>query len=758
MKVDPWLAAGGAAAFGLSSYFIIIIGAGHSTKTLSLALMAPVLAGVILAFRGKYLKGAAVTGLCLALMLRANHLQIIYYLLMILILFGLFHFWQTVKEKSYERFFKALGALCAAAILAVGTHSTHLMMTYQYSSSSTRGQTELTANAEIQTGGLDKKYITDWSYGVAETWTLLIPKFMGGASVGSLGKDSETYQALKERNIPNAAGIVQSVPVYWGDQPGQSGPVYLGAIMCFLFVLGLFIVKGPVKWWLLSATILSIVLGWGKNFPEIIPYNLEGVIHNPITDFFLDHVPMYDKFRVVSTILVIAQLTVPLLGILALKEVFQSNISKEAVFKKLKLTLGIVGGICLVFAMVPGMFFDFNAAGDARLAQSGWPDYLIEALVLDRESVLQADAWRSLILILITAGGLWMFIKGKLTSKVFFPALIALILVDLILVDKQYLNADDFEKERKTKRSLFIPTQADLTILGREFNGNEKAAILYQQLLEKGEAKKREAKRGQRQLTQEERVNMQFTALNFSSNFRVMNRSVSTFNDATTSYYHKSIGGYHGAKMKRWQELTSEHMARGNQSVMDMMNTKYFILPTQDGALVAQENPGALGNCWFVQDFSIVENADAEIAALTDFSPWELAIVDKRFEDQLKGFVPGPGTGGTIVLEDYKPNKLIYKSDSRKAELAVFSEIYYQPGWNAYIDGELVDHLRVNYVLRAMVIPEGQHEIEFKFEPSLYPIGETISLASSSILLLLLIGLVFFELRGKKLEVEEMEA
>ncbi|MBL4752443.1 MAG: hypothetical protein JKY52_02415, partial [Flavobacteriales bacterium] len=250
MKVDPWLAAGGAAAFGLSSYFIIIIGAGHSTKTLSLALMAPVLAGVILAFRGKYLKGAAVTGLCLALMLRANHLQIIYYLLMILILFGLFHFWQTVKEKSYERFFKALGALCAAAILAVGTHSTHLMMTYQYSSSSTRGQTELTANAEIQTGGLDKKYITDWSYGVAETWTLLIPKFMGGASVGSLGKDSETYQALKERNIPNAAGIVQSVPVYWGDQPGQSGPVYLGAIMCFLFVLGLFIVKGPVKWWL----------------------------------------------------------------------------------------------------------------------------------------------------------------------------------------------------------------------------------------------------------------------------------------------------------------------------------------------------------------------------------------------------------------------------------------------------------------------------------------------------------------------------
>ena len=755
LRLNPWLAAAGAVAFGLSSYFIIIIGAGHSTKTLSLALMAPVLAGVMLAFRGKYLAGGAITGLFLALMVRANHLQIIYYLLIILILYGLFHFWQTVREKSYERFFRALGVLMAAAILAVGTHSTHLLMTYQYSDSSTRGKSELTSNSEIKTDGLDRDYITAWSYGVAESWTLIIPNFMGGASYGSLDKDSETYQVLKERGVPNAANIIKQVPIYWGDQPGQSGPVYLGAIVCFLFVLGLFIVKGPVKWWLLAATVLSIVLGWGRNFPELIPYNMDGVIHNPITDFFLNHVPMYDKFRVVSTMLVIAQLTVPLLAFLALKEVFESKISKVELLKKIKWSVGIMGGITLLFAVIPGLFFDFSANADARLAQSGWPVFLIEALVVDRESILQADAWRSLLLILAIAGGLWLFIKGKLTTKIFYPALIILILFDLGPVDKKYLNSDNFEKVRKAKKSLFTASQADLSILGREFNGNEKAAVLYQSLIEKAEVKKKDARRGNRQLTQEERVDLQFTALNFSSNFRVMNLSLSTFNDATTSYYHKSIGGYHGAKMKRWQELTEFHLGRRNQSVIDMMNTKYFILAGENGQLVAQENPGALGNCWFVKEYQMVEDADAEIAALADFSPWELAIIDKRFEEQVQSVNLSPPTGGTITMEDYKPNELVYKSSSRKDELAVFSEIYYQPGWNAYIDGEPVEHMRANYVLRALVIPMGDHKIEFKFEPALYGIGETISLASSGILLVLLLGAVYLGLKGATVKEEE---
>jgi hypothetical protein len=751
-RVEPWLAAGGAVAFGLSSYFIIIIGAGHSTKTLSLALMAPVIAGVVLAFRGKYLTGAAITGLAMALLVRANHLQIIYYLLMILILYGIFQFWQAAKEKAFKEYFTALGVLCVAAMLAVGTHSTHFMMTYQYSDSSTRGESELTDTTGIKTSGLDKDYITDWSYGVAESWTLLIPKFMGGASTGALDVDSEVYEVLKDRGIQNARKIISQVPIYWGEQPMQSGPVYLGAIMCFLFVLGLLIVKGPVKWWLLSATILSIVLAWGKNFPEFFSYNVDGVIHNPITDFFLDNVPMYDKFRVVSTMLIIAQLTVPLLGILALKEIFQSKISKAELEKKIKISLGIVGGICLVFALMPGSFFEFTSATSENILVNRykWPPFLIEALEVDRKSILQGDALRSLIFIFITAGGLWLYVKGKVTTKILFPLLIALIFFDLVLVDKEYLNADNFEKVTKAKKSLFTPTEADMFILSKEYVGNEEAAILYQKLIEKAEAKKKDAKRGERQLTREERMDLQFTALNFNSNYRVMNLAVSTFNDATTSYYHKSVGGYHGAKMKRWQELTEHHLGRRNQSVMDMLNTKYLIIPTEDRRIIAQENQGALGNCWFVEGYRLVKNADDEIAALGDFSPWELAIVDKRFEEQLKGYKAGPSTGGTITMEDYKPNRLIYKSSSRKEELAVFSEIYYQPGWNAYIDGEPADHMRVNYVLRAMVIPEGEHDIEFKFEPSLYGVGENISLASSALLIILLIGLVIRNIKGRE--------
>ena len=757
LKFDPWLAVAGAIAFALSSYFIIIITAGHSTKAVSIALMAPVVAGVIMAFRGEYLKGAAITGLFLALMVRANHLQIIYYLLILLVLFGIFRFWHAFREKNLEQYFKGLGILLVAAMLAIGTHSTHFLLTYQYSDSSTRGQSELTSNSEVKTGGLDKDYITAWSYGVEETWTLLIPNFMGGASYGPLTKSSEVYEVLKDNRVPNAENIIKQVPIYWGTQPMQSGPVYLGAVLCFLFVLGLMVVKGPVKWWLLSATALSIVLAWGKHFPEWLPYNMEGVIHNPITDFFLDHVPMYDKFRVVSTILVVAQLTVPLLGFLALKAIFEGNIPKPELFRKLKISLGILGGITLLFALIPGAFFDFNAANDARLAESGWPDFLLEALVVDRGSMVRMESIRSLILILITGGGIWMYLKGHLQVKKLHLGLIALILFDLAAVNKRYLNADNFEKVRREKKSLFTPSSADMDILTREFTGNEKALAQYQSLIEKAEAEKKGAKRSERQLTQEERLDIQFTALNFNSNFRVMNLSLSTFNDATTSYYHKSIGGYHGAKMKRWQELVDFHLGRRNQSVLDMMNTKYFIVPGENNQLVARENQGALGNCWFVENYKLVENADAEIAALADFSPWEVAIVDERFQEHLNGFTPTPASGGTVVLEDYKPNNLIYTSNSAKDELAVFSEIYYQPGWNAYVDGEEVEHFRVNYVLRAMVIPKGDHKIEFKFEPVLYGIGESISLVSSSILILLLLGIGFKELKHSVSTVDKKE-
>ena len=675
LRVDYRLAAVGAIAFAFSSYFFIIIQAGHMTKAHAIAYVPMVVAAVLYTYRGKMLLGGVLTALTVALEIYANHLQITYYLALMLLIIGLVQFVKDLKAKNLVDFAKRTGVLLVAALLASGTAFTNLATTMEYGKDSTRGKSELTTNLDNKTTGLDKDYATQWSYGIAETFTLLIPNFHGGASQGELTTESETYQAIK--STPNAKQLIKQLPLYWGDQPGVSGPTYAGAIVIFLFVLGLFFVKSEMRIWLVMATIMSIMLAWGKNFMGL-------------TELFLDYFPGYNKFRAVSMILVIAEFTIPLLGFVALNKFLSSDKLENEKEKTLKLAFYIVGGITLLFALIPSLFFDFVGGQDASLEKNGWP---IDALQSDRAGLLSADAWRSFIFIALTFGTLWLFLKNQLQSKYVIFIVGVLVLADMWTVNKRYLNNDNFASKRKVEKP-YQASQADQQIL------NDK-----------------------------------------DPNFRVFNQTVSTFNDASTSYFHKSIGGYHGAKLKRYQELIENHIAKGNMAVLNMLNTKYFI--SQQGQV--QQNPGAMGNAWFVNEISIVPNADAEIAALNGFNPDSTAIVDVRFSEQIIDNLDN--SNATINLEEYKPNYLKYTSSSTKDGIAIFSEIYYDKGWNAYIDGELKPHFRANYVLRGMQIPVGNHLVEFKFEPSTYKTGETVALASSAILLLLLAFVSFKELR-----------
>jgi len=676
LKVDYRLSAVGAIAFAFSSYFFIIIQAGHMTKAHAIAYVPMVIAAVLYTYRGKMFLGGVLTALTVALELYANHLQITYYLVLILLLLGLVQFIKDLKANNLVDFAKRSGILIVAALLASGTSLTRLSTTMEYGKDSTRGKSELTNNLDNKTSGLDKDYATSWSYGIAESFTLLVPNFHGGASQGALTTDSETYQAIK--SAPNARQLIKKLPLYWGDQPFTSGPTYAGSIVIFLFVLGLFFVKSEMRTWLILATIMSIMLAWGKNFMSL-------------TDLFLDYFPGYNKFRAVSMILVIAEFTLPLLGFVALNKFLTTNVSIDEKKKPLQLAFYIVGGLTLLFTLMPSLFFDFVGGQDANLEKNGWP---IDALQSDRAGLLSADAWRSFIFITLTFGTLWMFLKNKLKSQYVILIVGVLVLADMWTINKRYLNDDHFVRKSKVE-TPYQPTQANLQILKDK-----------------------------------------------DPNFRVFNQSVNTFNDAGTSYFHKSIGGYHGAKLKRYQELIENHISQGNPAVINMLNTKYVI--NKKGQV--QQNPGAMGNAWFVSTINLVANADAEIAALKELNVRNTAVVDERFKDQL--ITDLSNENANISLTDYKPNYLKYKSNSINDGIAIFSEIYYAKGWNAYIDRVLKPHFRANYVLRGLQIPKGNHIIEFKFEPSTYKTGEIVSLASSIILLLLLAFVSFKELKA----------
>ncbi len=678
LKIDYRLAILGAISFAFSSYFFIIIEAGHNTKAHAIGYLAPVLASVLMVFRGKLLIGTVLTALFTALMINANHFQITYYLLMLLVVLGIVYLIKSIKEQTFPSFTKQVGCLLLAGALGSITSSSRLLTTMEYGQESIRGKSELTANQSNKTSGLDKDYATAWSYGKAETFTLLIPNFHGGASGGALGTDSETYKLFKNSaQASQAKQIIKQLPLYWGTQPFTSGPVYAGAISCFLFIVGLFLIKGYLRWWVLSVFLLMLALSWGKNFM-------------PLTEFFLNYVPGYNKFRSVSTTLVIVELLIPFLGIIALNKIIEEGKSNEIV-KALKYSLAIVGGLCLVFALLPTVFFDFTSLNDKQYGEA-----LSEALTLDRKSMFQSDSLRSLLFILIGFTAIWLHLVGKIKKTPLILALTVFVLCDVWVVNKRYLNNDNFKAKRKVLQP-YTPTSADNQILRDS-----------------------------------------------DPNFRVYNTTVSPFNDASTSYFHKSIGGYHGAKLKRYQELIDNHISKGNMQVFNMLNTKYFIVKGQNGP-VAQLNPSALGNAWFVEEIIKVDNADSEIEKIGQISTANQAVVDKRFDtpEILK-----LDSSASISLKSYKANHLTYESISSIDQFAVFSEIFYDKGWNAYIDGEKVPHVRANYVLRAMAIPSGSHTIEFKFEPSTYYTGEKISLASSSVLILMLIFVLYKEFKS----------
>ncbi|MDQ3050538.1 MAG: YfhO family protein [Bacteroidota bacterium] len=684
LKIDYRIAVAGAIGYAFASYNFIIIMAGHNSKMHAIALVPFVVAGVVLVFNRRYWLGGALTALALALEIYSNHLQITYYLALAIGILVLVEFIKNIRNKELPHFFKSAAILLAAVVLSVLPNITSLWATYEYGKYSTRGPSELSEKKESD--GLDKDYALAWSYGISETMTLLIPDFMGGASSSELGKNSATYKALMDNGAGAQANqFIKNVPLYWGTQSFTSGPVYFGAIIIFLFVLGIFLVKSEYRWWLVAGTIFFIMLSWGKNFQAF-------------TDIFFNSLPGYNKFRTVSMILTMAGFCVALLAIMGLSSFLRDALDAKQKQKALLWSLYITGGICLLFGLMPGLFFDFTADVDENFKQYDW---LVSAIRDDRESALRVDALRSLFFILAAAALLWMVFKNKMQFAYGVLGLSALILVDMWTVNKRYLNSDNFTSSAKAKQA-FVPNEANMAIMQDKELG-----------------------------------------------YRVMNTAVSTFNDASTSYFHHSIGGYHGAKLKRYQELIENQISRNNMSVLDMLNTKYIILASQQGGgPVAQQNPGALGAAWFVKNFQMVANADSEITALTGFRPAETAIVDQRYKEQLDGLSINFDSLSTIRLVAYEPNHLTYQTTASTEQLAVLSEIYYDKGWNAYLDGKPVPHFRANYVLRAMRVPAGEHKIEYKFEPEVYRTGERIALAGSIILILLFAGVVYRELKG----------
>ena len=685
----------GAIGFAMASYSVIIIEAGHNSKAHAMAYMAPVIGSILLTYRGRYLLGSALLALFLSLEIATNHLQITYYLLLIVLVLGATKLVYAIKNGELPNFAKATGLMVVAALIAIGPNISALWTTADYGEETMRGKSELTGKQKST--GLDKDYAMRWSYGVGETFTLLIPNFMGGSSMNSFlqDEDSETYQAFvghrpaTQQEANELRQLQQQTSSYWGAQPFTSGPVYLGAIICFLAMLGFLVIEAKNRWWLLIAFVLSIMLSWGNNFAVF-------------SDLFFYYVPGYNKFRAVSMTLVIAQLILPIVAVLGLKKFIEST-DKEAMKKKLMIAVGIVGGFCLLFWLAPGMLLTFLSDSDAALIGTKY-DWLLDALQEDRSSQVSADAMRSLVLILLAAGILFAAMMNKLKANVAVLIIAGLTLVDLVKVDKRYLDNDDFVSARKNKNAI-MPTAADQQILA-----------------------------------------------DTDPNFRVINLAANTFNDSKTSYFHKSIGGYHGAKLKRYQELIDSCISKTNLAVLNMLNTKYFITPDKEGIPSVRKNPLTLGNAWFVEEVKLVENADEELASLSDdgFNPEKLAVIDKRFAEQLSGFQPTSDSTATIYFLEYKPNYLKYETEASKEQLAVFSEIYFANGWNAYIDGELQPHWRANYVLRSMRIPAGNHEVEFKFEPEVYATGEKMSLAGSILLVLFVIGGIAGDMRTRK--------
>ena len=710
------LAALGSILWAFSSYFLIIIAAGHLWKVMALAYLPPMIAGVVLAYRGKYLWGFIVTVVFTAFEVKANHVQMTYYYLFIVLFMVVAYLVQAIREKRFQHFLKASGVLVAAALIGVAINISNLYHTWEYQKESMRGKSELTkANSANQTSsGLDRDYITQWSYGIDETLTLLVPDAKGGASVPL--SQNATAMAKANPEVQNMLPqLYEAVPQYFGTQPGTSGPVYVGAFVLFLFVLGLFIVKTPLKWALLAATILSILLSWGHNFMGF-------------TNFFLDYVPMYAKFRTVASILVIAEFTIPLLAALALKRIVDEPTVLTKNMKFVYASLALTAGVALVMALMPSMMGPFVSDQERQMLsgiQGMTPDVqnmMLSSIATMRAAMVSADAWRSIIVIIIGVAMLLLFKAQKIKPLYLIVGIAALCLIDLWQVDKRYLNDEMFvpKSERDTPQQA---TATDMEIL------KDKAL-----------------------------------------SYRVLNFASGAFNENNTSYFHKSIGGYHPAKLRRYQEMIDKYIAPEMQAamqaigskggvmsevdgrklfpVLNMLNAKYFIVPLQGNATTSIQNPYAQGNGWFVDKLTYVADANAEYAEVGKIDVSHEAVADKKFEAVL-GQTAANDSTASVVLTKYEPNNMTYTVNSAKGGVVVFSEVYY-PGWSATIDGQPAELGRVNYILRALNVKAGKHEVVLDFHPSSISITETIAYTALAVLLLAICAALFVEWKKRK--------
>ena len=704
------LAVLGSIIWAFSSYFVIIIAAGHIWKVMALAYLPPMIAGVVLAYRGRYLSGLLLTAIFTAFEVKANHVQMTYYYLFIILFMVIAFLVEAIRSHRLDRFAKATAVCFVGAALGICINLSNLYHTWQYGQESMRGKSELVKqNAANQTSsGLDRDYITQWSYGIDETWTLLIPNVKGGASVPLAANET----AMEKAN-PEFYPIYQQIGQYWGEQPGTSGPVYVGAFVLMLFVLGLFIVKGPMKWALLAATVLSVLLSWGRNFM-------------PFTDFFLDYVPLYAKFRTVSSILVIAEFTIPLLAMMALRRIVEDPQVLTRNMRWVYVSFGLTAGVALLFALMPGFFFHDFISSSERVALGQIPDEYRHALMANltemRQAVMTADCWRSFWIVTVGVVMLLLYRINKLKAAYMIAGVGVLCLVDMWQVNKRYLN-DGMFVEKSVREAPQPMSHTDQLILKDK-----------------------------------------------DLDYRVLNLATNTFNENETSYYHKSIGGYHAAKLRRYQEMIEAYinpqmsrimkavadsdgdMTRVNGDslfpVLNMLNTKYIIVPLQGGQTVPLLNPYAYGNAWFVDRLTFADNANQEIERIGQIDLRHEAVADKRFADVL-GEAVAQDKNSVAKLLAYEPNQLTYEVSSDKGGVLVFSEVYY-PGWTATIDGQPAELGRVNYILRALRVPAGKHQVKLAFFPKSVDTTETIAYVAYVVLLLIIVGGLYDTWRRKK--------
>ena len=700
MKINPWLSATAAIAFTFSSYNIILLVAGHANQAFAIAFFAPVIAGILLAFRGRYITGTAITAFFLAMEIRANHIQMTYYLLIVILVLVIIELYHALKNKTFKPYFTAIAWLAAATLLAVAVNASSLWSTYEYGKDTIRGKSNLTQHTAEPSTGLPRTYAYEWSQGVEECITFLIPNAYGGSSRGSTKTDTQVMKKLSEigADPQQAAYISQSaLPLYWGEKPFTEGSFYFGAIVCFLFVAGLMIVNSKLKWWLLSAVILTMLLSFGRNWPYI-------------SDLFFYYAPLYNKFRAVESILAVTALCVPMLAFLAAQEILL-NRDQAMLLKKLKIAFYITGGLTLIISVSPAILLSFKSSTHetliGQLAQglkidASLANTLVSALLEDRTALAQSDALRSLIFIATAFALIWAFLKNKVNATLLSAGLLLLILADLWSVDKRYLNSDSFVN----KQNSVVPQMREVDT----------------------------------QILQDK-----------DPDYRVMDLSQNIKSDLVTPYFHKSLGGYSAARLKRFEELIDNQLSNKlNLEVLNMLNTRYVIVSDpKTQALTVQQNPASCGNAWFVNKIKLIKNADQEMEGLSHFSAKTEALAEEKYKNLIK-VVPSRDTTATIRLSSYAPDHLQYQSSSNTPQLAVFSEIYYDKGWTMKIDEVEHPYFRADYLLRAASIPAGKHTISFDFHPASYYTGEKISLAGSILLVLVIGGAAAAEIRGKR--------